>query len=79
MPRIKPINPEEAQGKAKLLLDGVQKSMGMTPNLMRSLANSPAALEAYLGLLGALDGTSIDAKTRESIALATSGAVLHVT
>ena len=74
MPRLNPIDPETAQGKAKRLLDGIQKSFGMTPNLMRTLANSPAALEAYLGLLRALGGASLDAKTRESIALATSGA-----
>lgn len=72
MPRIKQIDPENAQGKAKQLLDGVQKSMGMTPNIMRTLANSPAALEAYLGLLKSLGGASIDATTRESIALVTS-------
>ncbi len=74
MPRLNPVNPDTAQGEAKPLLDGVQKSFGMTPNLMRTLANSPAALEAYLGLLKALGGAGIDAKTRESIALATSGA-----
>lgn len=74
MPRLNPVNPETAQGKAKLLLDGVQKSFGMTPNLMRTLANSPAALEAYLGLLKALGDASINAKTREAIALTTSGA-----
>ena len=74
MPRLNPVNPETAQGKAKQLLDGVQKTFGMTPNLMRTLANSPAALEAYLGLLNALSGAVIDAKVRESIALATSGA-----
>ena len=74
MSRLSSIDPNVAQGKAKLLLDGVQKSLGMTPNIMRALANSPAALEAYLGILKALDGAGIDAKTRESIALATSGA-----
>ena len=74
MPRLNTVNPETAQGKAKLLLDGVQKSLGMTPNIMRMLANSPAALEAYLGLMKALGGANIDGKTREAIALATSGA-----
>ena len=74
MTRIKQIDPANAQGKTKQLLDGVQTSLGMTPNIMRALANSPAALEAYVGLLKSLDGASIDAKTRESIALATSGA-----
>lgn len=73
MPRLNTINPDTAQGKAKQLLDGVQKSMGVTPNIMRMLANSPAALEAYLGLLKSLGGASIDAKTREAIALVTSG------
>ena len=74
MPRLNSVDPETAQGKAKLLLDGVQNSLGMTPNIMRAMANSPAALDAYLGLLNALGGAGIDAKTRESIALATSGA-----
>ena len=74
MPRINPVDPENAQGKAKQLLDGVQKSLGMTPNIMRALANAPAALEAYIGLLKSLEGASFDGKTREAVALATSGA-----
>jgi len=74
MPRLNPIDPNKAQGKTKLVLDELQKSLGMTPNIMRTLANSPAALEAYVGLLEALGGAGIDAKTREAIALATSGA-----
>ena len=73
MPRINPVNPEHAQGKAKQLLDGVQKSLGTVPNIMATFANSPAALEAYVGFLNALEGTSIDAQTREAIAIATSG------
>jgi len=44
----------------------------MTPNLMRALANSPAALEAYLSFSGALAGGSLPAKLRERIALAVS-------
>lgn len=73
MSRIPLVTKETASVEQKALLDGVQKSLGMTPNIMRALANSPAALKAYLGLLSSLDGTSIDAKTRESIALTTSG------
>jgi uncharacterized peroxidase-related enzyme len=74
MPRLNPIDPKTAQGKAKQLLDAVQNKFGTTPNLMRTLANSPVALQAYLGLMNALEDSGIDAKTRESIALATSGA-----
>jgi hypothetical protein len=32
------------------ILDGVQKSWGLVPNLHRVLAESPAALEAYATL-----------------------------
>ena len=74
MPRIHPIDPSTAEGKAKNLLDGVQKALGVTPNLMRTMANSPAALDAYLSFGKALGGGSLSAQLREQIALATSGA-----
>ncbi len=74
MPRIDPIDPAQAQGKAKALLDGVQKALGMTPNLMRTMARSPAVLEAYLGFGKALGGGSLSAQIREQIAVAVSGA-----
>ena len=54
MPSLKAIETSEAEPKAKALLEGVQKKLGMTPNLMRTMANSPPVLEAYLGLGNAL-------------------------
>jgi hypothetical protein len=54
MPRLETINVENADAKTRELLDGVQAKLGMVPNLLSTLANSPAALEAYLGLSGAL-------------------------
>ena len=69
MPRIQPVNPAEATGKTKQLLDGVQAKLGMTPNLMRTLANAPAALDAYLKFGSALSTGGLDAKFREQIAL----------
>ena len=74
MQRLTPIDPAEAEGKAKSLLDGVQRSLGMTPNLMRVMANSPAVLDAYIALNKALSGGVLDAKTREAIALTVAGA-----
>jgi uncharacterized peroxidase-related enzyme len=44
--------------------------LGSAPNLFRLTANSPAALEGYLGLNGALSKGELDAATRERIALA---------
>ncbi len=74
MPRIHPIDPAQAQGKAKALLDGVQKALGMTPNLMRTMAHSPAALEAYLSFNKALGGSGLGARLGERINLAVSNA-----
>ena len=68
--RIAAVNTAEATGKAKELLDGVQAKLGMTPNLMRTLASGPAALEAYLNFGAALGTGHLDAKFREQIALA---------
>ncbi len=69
MPRLKAIETAEADPKAKALLGSVQKKLGMTPNLMRTMANSPAVLEAYLAFGSALGKGSLPAKLREQIAL----------
>ncbi len=69
MPRLKAIETAEADPKAKALLEGVQKKLGMTPNLMRTMANSPAVLEAYLAFSNALGKGSLPPKLREQIAL----------
>ena len=74
MQRITAVNPTEATGKAKELLDGVQAKLGMTPNLMKTLAAAPAALDAYLKFGAALGTGKLDAKFREQIALAVAQA-----
>ena len=74
MSRITPVNPAEATGKAKELLNAVQAKLGITPNLMKTLATAPAALEGYLSFSGALSGGVLNAKFREEIALAVAQA-----
>lgn len=74
MSRITPIDPSRSTGKARELLDAVQAKLGKTPNMMRTMAQSPAVLEAYLGFSGALAKGSLSAKAREQIALATGEA-----
>ncbi len=69
MSRIQILDPKTSQGRAKELLDAVQKKLGVTPNMMRALANSPAALQAYLDFGGALAGGALSTKVREQIAL----------
>jgi uncharacterized peroxidase-related enzyme len=56
------------------MLDAVQRKLGITPNLIRTMANAPAALKAYLGFSEALSGGRLDAKSREAIALTVAGA-----
>jgi alkylhydroperoxidase family enzyme len=51
------------------LLEAVKKQLGVAPNLFRMVANSPAALEGYLGMSGALAKGELPAATRERIAL----------
>jgi len=70
MQRITAVSPAEASGRAKDLLDGVQAKLGITPNLMKTLAAGPAALDAYLRFGAALGTGKLDAKFREQIALA---------
>ena len=74
MPRLKAIEPDQATGQAKQLLSAVNEKFGMVPNLARTLANSPAALQGYLAFGEALEGGVLGAKLREQIALTVSEA-----
>ncbi len=69
MPRIQPINLDNASSAQNQILTGVQKAMGLVPNLVATLAQSPAAANAYLGFSGALAKGSLSAKLREQISL----------
>ena len=59
-----------APAAAQPLLTVVRGQLGSVPNLFRLVATSPAALEGYLALSGALSKGSLPAATRERIALA---------
>ena len=65
-----PATIEAAPTAAQPLLQAVKKQLGVAPNLFRLVANSPAALEGYLSLSGALGKGELPAATRERIALA---------
>ena len=56
--------------KSQPILENVNKMMGSVPNIFRLIGNSPAVLEGYLGLNGALGKGQLDAATRERIAIA---------
>lgn len=65
-----PATIDDTPEASRPLLAAVKKQLGVVPNLFRLVANSPAALEGYLGLSGALNKGALPAPTRERIALA---------
>jgi uncharacterized peroxidase-related enzyme len=65
-----PASIEVSPAASQPLLQAVKKQLGVVPNLFRLVGNSPAALEGYLGLNGALAKGLLEAPTRERIALA---------
>lgn len=74
MSRITAVNPQTATGRPKELLATVKQKLGLVPNMTRAMANSPATLDGYLGLSGALAQGVLPAKVREQLALAVSEA-----
>jgi AhpD family alkylhydroperoxidase len=69
MQRIQAIDQDAVQGRVKQLLDGVQKKLGMTPQMMRTMAASPTVISAYLGFSGTLAGGQLPATVQQQLAL----------
>jgi len=69
MSRLPMIEPDRATGDAKALLEKVNKTLGLVPNMTKAMANSPAVLDGYLALSGALAGGTFDAGLRERLAI----------
>lgn len=65
-----PASIEASPEASQPLLRQVEKQLGAVPNLFRLAGVSPAALEGYLGLFGALGKGRLPAATRERVALA---------
>src|ERR1051325_8897289 len=69
MPRLTTVDPATAEPQARALLGKVERALGVTPNMMRAMAVSPAVLDAYLAFSGALSKGRLTAAAREQIAL----------
>jgi uncharacterized peroxidase-related enzyme len=67
-----PTSIEASPTLSQPLLEAVKKQLGSVPNLFRLTAISPATLEGYLSLNGALGKGTLTPATRERIALAVS-------
>lgn len=70
MSRISIPSVETSIEASKPLLAAVKQQLGVVPNLMKLVGHSPAALEGYLSLNGALAKGKLSVQLRERIALA---------
>lgn len=69
MERIHALDPQKTEGETKKLFDSVEQQLGMVPNMMRVMGNSPAVLKSYLLSYKALKESSIGFTLSEQIAL----------
>lgn len=69
-PRIAPLDPASADPAVAATLAAVKAKLGVVPNLFRTFARAPAALNGYLAFSDALSGGRLDAGRREIVALA---------
>lgn len=69
MSRISIPSVETSIEASKPLLAAVKQQLGVVPNLMKLVGHSPAALEGYLSLNGALAKGKLSVQLRERIAL----------
>ena len=69
MPRINPVQIEEAPEASKVILEQIKSAFGLVPNIFATLAHSPTALKALTSLFSALEKGSLSGKTHEAIAL----------
>ncbi len=74
MSRLGSIGIKEATGRVAELFNAVEARLGFVPNFLRALANSPAALEAYLAFAAALEGGPLPPKLRDQLAIAVAEA-----
>ncbi len=72
MPRIQPMNAENAKGEVRELYQSLEKKLGRVPNIFLNMGNSPLMLKGFLALNAAANHTNLLPKTREQIALLVS-------
>lgn len=73
MNRIKPVLHATHDG-VRRSFDVIEKQLGVVPNMMRAMAQSPRVLEGYLALSGTLSRGLLPATLQEQIALAVAEA-----
>jgi uncharacterized peroxidase-related enzyme len=66
------VSNQEAADKVKPVFEGMEKKLGVVPNVFRAMAHNPEMLEAFLALNATLPKTKLDGKLRELAYIKTS-------
>jgi uncharacterized peroxidase-related enzyme len=66
------VSNQEAAEKIKPVFEGMEKKIGVVPNVFRAMAHNPEMLEAFLALNATLPKTKLDGKLRELAYIKTS-------
>jgi uncharacterized peroxidase-related enzyme len=72
--RINPVDRHTSNEAVRRTFDDIQKQLGIVPNMMRTMAQSPAVLEGYLAFGATLRTGLLPAAIQEQIALAVAEA-----
>jgi uncharacterized peroxidase-related enzyme len=70
MPRLQPVSAATANPAVTEIFQATRKRMGRVPNLVATMANSPAVANAFLGFSQSLASGSLSPQLRERLALA---------
>ena len=70
MTLITAVDRHDADESVRRNFDAIEKKLGVVPNMIRTMAQSPRVLEGYVGLSGALSQGRLPAALQEQIALA---------
>ena len=69
MSRIPPVDRDTDNDGVRKNFEAIQKQLGVVPNMMRTMAQSPRVLEGYLGFSGALRHGVLPAQVQAQLAL----------
>lgn len=72
MKKLSVLKKEQAPEQSRLIFEGIEKAVGMLPNIYAVIGNSANALGSYLTFSEAQKNGSFNAKEREAVFLAVS-------
>ena len=72
MPRIAPLEPQNASEQSRQLMEQGEQAMGQMLNFFKQMAVSPASFQAYMNFEAALQGGALGQLTREAVYIGTA-------